>query len=63
MSKILKLNPINNDKIEGYEKSSLSNYRNGHSTIHGSDITLIDYTESELPTLKKIIYVRDNLSV
>ncbi|MDY2882634.1 MAG: hypothetical protein SOT71_08270 [Romboutsia timonensis] len=55
MSKMLKLNQIHNDKIGGYEKSSLSNYRNGHSTIHGSDITLIDYTESELSTLKKII--------
>ena len=63
MSKILKLNPFYSEKIWGYEKWSLSTHRNGNSTIHDSDTILIDYIQSDLPILKKIIYAKDTLSV
>lgn len=60
---ILKLDYFYSEKVWGYEKWSLSTHRNGYSTIHDSDINLIDYTKSELPILKKIIHAKDTLSV
>lgn len=47
------LKPFHSEKILGHQKWSLSTHRNGHLTIHGSDTTLIDPIEPELPILKK----------
>lgn len=63
MSKVLKLNPFYSEKIWGYEYWVLSIHRNGQSTIHGSDITLINHIGPELPIFNKIIHAKDTLSV
>ena len=63
MHRILKLESFHSEKIWGYEKWSLSTHRNGHSIIQGSNTTLMEHIQSELPILKKIIHANDTLSV
>ncbi len=63
MSKILKLNPFYSEKIWGYEEWNLSTHRNGHSTIVGSETTLLESLNKELPILIKVIQANDTLSV
>lgn len=63
MSKILKLNPFYSEKIWGYEAWNLSTHRNGHSTIVGSETTLLESLNKELPILIKVIQANDTLSV
>lgn len=63
MENILKLNPFYSEKIWGYEKWNLSTHRNGHSTVEGSNRTLLESINQELPILIKIIQANDKLSV
>ena len=63
MSKILKINPFYSENVWCYERWSLLTHRNWYSTIHDSDITLINHIQSELPILKNIIWAEESLSV
>ena len=63
MSNILKLNPFYSEKIWGYEAWNLSTHRNGNSTIVGSETTLLESLNKELPILIKVIQANDTLSV
>lgn len=63
MRSILKLNPFYSEKIWGYEKWNLSTHRNGHSTVHSNEKTLLENIDKELPILVKVIQANDTLSV
>ena len=63
MNEILKLNPFYSEKIWGYENWNLSTHRNGYSTIVGSEDTLLNKINKELPILIKVIQANDKLSV
>lgn len=63
MKRIIKLEDFYSEKIWGYEKWHVSTHRNGASRVQGTDLTLAEALDGELPILIKTIKANDKLSV